>query len=597
MESILAQAVTSGHLREIDRQAALFLVRRAEGKQSELLLAAALVSQAVGEGHICLPLEQVAGREVFGPEVPCRGPGLEDWREELLSSGLVGQDRDGYPLILDSANRLYFAKLYHAEQLIAKDLLRRSQGILPIDAREMSGCIVRLFPDSSTEDRQRLAVAMAAMKRFVVISGGPGTGKTYTVAMILALHQMLENGKLRVELVAPTGKAAIRMQESIGAARKTMGLELAEQVPTEAKTLHRLLGYNPGTGLYRYHEANKLHLDLLVIDEASMIDVELMAALLRALPAETKLIMLGDKNQLTSVEAGSLFGDICSRDKPRWSEKFCENIREVNGWAPSPGEEETFGDSIIFLKKSYRFQDDLGIAKLARLVNAGAKEQLSILSEVSFEGIEFCDPGEKDGQQWLEAKLLDGFEQCFACDGPGEALRALNKFRVLCSVRESSLGVTGINQLAETLLQHHGFINGVEQWYRGRPLIIRKNHYGLHLFNGDTGVVWPDREGKLWAWFDSGAEVLHQVPLSRLPGHDTAYAITVHQSQGSEFAEILFVLPSAESRVVSRELIYTGITRAREKLLLYADSNLLAKGVEQQVIRHSGLPEKLWRKN
>ena len=595
MSSVLDKAVSAGHLREIDRQGALFLHRLAAEKYPELLLAGALVSQAVGEGHICLPLETIAGTEVFSSDIPCRAPDLENWKKQLLASGITGVDNTDYPLVLDAANRLYFARHYIAEQLIAEDLTRRSQGMLPIDAKNASCILARLFHARSNEDWQSVAVGVAALKRFVVISGGPGTGKTYTVARILALHQKLAAGKLRIELVAPTGKAAVRLQESISLARKSMDDDLADLVPTEAKTLHRLLGFHPGTGMFRYNGENQLHSDLLVIDEASMIDVEMMAALVKALPERARLIMLGDRDQLTSVEAGSLFGDICSGREPVWSADLCDRVRELAGWSPPPGsEEESFGDSVVLLKKSYRFQQDMGIARLASVVNAGKIDQLSGVTGEKFSDLRFCDPGHHNGQQWLEKHLLAGLKPCFASHSPEEALSALSRFRVLCSIRDSDYGVTGINRLAEKLLRKNGFISDGDQWYRGRPVIIRSNSYGLQLFNGDTGVVWPDSDGKLWAWFEGDGKKPRQVPLTRLPKHDTAYAITVHQAQGSEFVEVLFLLPAVESRVVSRELIYTAITRAREKLLLFADPQLLGRGIEHQVLRYSGLKEKLW---
>ena len=596
MRVVLEQAVLNGELREIDLHAASFLHTLAGAPSPELLLASALASRAVGEGHICLPLATVAGTQVFSPDIGCLAPERASWRQKLLASGVVGTAGGNEPLIMDTADRLYLARYFRCERMIADDLLRRSRGILPVDRKKASSLIIRLFPASTGEDWQKVAVGVAALKKFVVISGGPGTGKTYTVARILALLQTLAGGALRIGLVAPTGKAAVRLQESIVSARQSLDDDLSAVVPAETETLHRLLGFNPGAGIFRYNRRNKLHLDLLVIDEASMIDVPLMASLIEALPEKTRVIMLGDRDQLTSVEAGSLFGDICSSREPVWSSGLCPEVQHLCGWAPEPGcSRESFADSIVLLRASYRFQEKKGIALLAGIVNSGDSEPLGQLSGQKFDDLELAHPEQDNARQWLDEQLRSGFSPCFAVGEPVEALTAVARFRILCAIREGASGVAAINRLVETTLRRQGLIKGDDQWYRGRPLIIRSNHYGLRLFNGDTGVVWPDHAGKLWAWFLRADGSPHQVPLSRLPEHDTAYAITVHQAQGSEFAEVLFLLPTVDSRVLCRELLYTGITRARDRLVLVGSSALLIKGMERRVVRYSGLGEKLWK--
>lgn len=597
MRDILHQAIQAGHLREIDLHAARFLSGLAADASPELLLAAALASRAVGDGHICLPLAAVAGREVFAPDIPCRAPDLEPWQERLLASGLAGPEGSDEPLILDAAGRLYLARYYRCEQTIADDLLKRSRAAVAIDMDKAASLIARLFPGTAEQDRQKLAVAAAALKQFMVISGGPGTGKTYTVARILALLQAMAGGTLRIGLVAPTGKAAMRLRESIARAKTSMDDELAAIVPAEAQTLHRLLGFNPGSGSFRYNRDNRLHLDLLAVDEASMIDVPLMAALLEALPEKAGLIMLGDRDQLTSVEAGSLFGDICTAGEEGWSAGHCSRVRQLAGWSPeASNDEESFGDSIALLRASYRFGEKKGIAGLAGAVNRGSREELEKILNQTHGDLVLARSGPHAPYPGLDAHLFAGFKCCFTSPGPGEALAALARFRVLCAVREGPGGVAAINRLARKTLRRHGLIEDNEPWYKGRPLIIRSNHYGLRLFNGDTGVVWPDSEGKPRAWFAGPDNSLHRVPLSRLPEHDTAYAVTVHQAQGSEFDEVLFLLPPADSRVLCRELVYTAVTRARERLVVSGDPELLATAMERGVERHSGLGEKLRQK-
>ena len=437
MRTVLEKVVFAGQLREIDLHAAFFLHKLSNKPSPELLLAASLASRAVGDGHICLPLDTVAGKQVFTSDIPCQAPGLESWRQQLLSSGVVGPPGSDEPLVMDKADRLYLARYYRCERMIADDLLSRSQGTIPVDMKVAASLVAKLFPANAKEDWQKVAVAVAALKKFVVISGGPGTGKTYTVARILALLQAMAGGVMRIGLVAPTGKAAMRLQESIVNARKTIDEELAAMVPAETKTLHRLLGFNPGTGSFRYNRENKLHLDLLVIDEASMIDVPLMGALVDALPEKTRVIMLGDRDQLTSVEAGSLFGDICSAKEVGWSSELCTHIEQLVGWAPEPVcSDENFGDSVVLLRTSYRFQEKNGIASLAYAVNSGNSELLKNMYGKEYDDLVLSSPEQDDPYQHLEEHLLSGFKRCFASHDPAEALTAFTRFRVLCAIRE-----------------------------------------------------------------------------------------------------------------------------------------------------------------
>jgi exodeoxyribonuclease V alpha subunit len=595
MLPLLKSAVAGGQLRAIDLHAALFLEEVAGKASPLLLLAAALASQAVGDGHICLPLATVAGQAVFAPPSTVTAPVLKEWRAQLLASGVVGIPGGPEPLILDNRDRLYLARYHAQECLIATDLERRSRGVLPVDEVRAAALLARLFPGSSGTDSQKLAAAVAAVKQFAVISGGPGTGKTHTVARILALLQALAGGRLRIGLAAPTGRAAARLQESIARARQEMDIELAAQVPEQASTLHRLLGLRPESGRFRHNRDNPLHLDLLIIDEASMVDVPLMAALVEALPPSARLIMLGDRDQLTSVEAGSLFGDICGSGEPSWSGPLRSRVSRLTGGAvPGRGGDESMGDCIIMLRTGYRFGAEGGIGALARVVNGGDQAGLAAFAEQDHDDLAVVRPEPEQFRSWLAARLLAGFAPCFAATDPAAALAAFGRFRVLCALREGPAGVAGVNGLAEQVFRGQGLLAGSGPWYRGRPLMIRKNHYGLQLFNGDTGIVWPDEEGRLQAWFQRPEGGLWPVALSMLPAHDTAYAATVHQAQGSEFAEVLFLLPLQDNRILSRELVYTGLTRARRKLTLADPASLLAGAVRRRAVRYSGLTARLW---
>lgn len=597
MRTFLESAVASGRLRAIDLHGALFLEELAEKKSPALLLAAALASQAVGDGHICLPLATVASQAVFPPDSTVTASPLPEWRAQLLASGVVGIPGGQEPLILDDQDRLYLARYHAHESLIAEDLRRRSRGLLPVEEARAAEIMARLFPASSDADSQKLVAAVAAVKQFAVISGGPGTGKTYTVARILALLQALAGGRLRIGLAAPTGRAAARLQEAIGRARQEMDSDLAAPVPAQAGTLHRLLGLMPETGRFRHNRQNPLHLDLLIVDEASMVDVPLMAALVEALPPRARLIMLGDRDQLTSVEAGSLFGDICGSGEPPWSDALSSQVSRLTGITlPGGRESESMGDAISMLRTGYRFGEEGGIGALARVVNAGDQAGLAALMEQSHGDLAVVRPEPELFRSWLAARLLAGFAPCFAAPGPAEALAAFNRFRVLCALREGPAGVAGVNGLAEQVFRSHGLFSGSGPWYRGRPLLIRRNHYSLQLFNGDTGIVWPDGEGRLQAWFTRPEGGVWPVALSMLPAHDTAYAVTVHQAQGSEFVEVLFLLPLQDSRILSRELVYTGLTRAQHKLTLADPASLLVGAICRRAVRYSGLTERLWGK-
>lgn len=595
MRTQLERAVAAGCLRSIDLYAGLFAEKLCGGSCPGLLLAATLASRAVGEGHICLPLDGVAGRVVFEEEPSCIAPDLDEWRKQLLVSGAVAESWQTAPLVLDPENRLYLARYYFFENRIAEDLLLRCSDMLGVDEKRTASLLDRLFPGQDRLDWQKVAAAASVVKKFVVISGGPGTGKTFTVARVLALLQALANGRLRIGLAAPTGRAAVRLHESITRARKTLDPDLAALVPDETQTLHRLLGMKPNSGRFRHNRENPLHLDLLVIDESSMIDVPLMAALVDAVPAAARLIMLGDRDQLTSVEAGSLFGDICGAREYGWSRLFRHQVERLAGRVPeSAGDRRPIADSLVQLRASYRFGEKSGIGQLAAIINSGDRERLAGVLRKKHDDLVYEEPGPEGLAAWLASRIRLGFQNTFAARGPAEAMTVMSRFRILCAVREGPAGVTGVNQLAEAVLRQHGYIRGNDVWYRGRPVMIRRNHYGLQLFNGDTGIIWPDGEGQVWAWFYRPDGSLCPVAPSRLPEHETAYATTVHKAQGSEFDEILFILPPEDNRILTRELVYTAITRARRKLILCGDFGLLAESIARRVVRYSGLTDRLW---
>ena len=615
MRAILQKACEQGEIRQLDLHIGLFLeklaVKQEKAKNSdgkykkefpELLLAGTLTAAAVGNGHVCQPLDQVKDLPLqIDPDLI---PAPKQWQQSLMNTGIVGRPGTTTPLILDNRNRLYLYRFYRYEEQIAADLLQRAADIMPVDYQLAGKILDKLFPvqkgDAHQINYQQIAAALALLKRLLIISGGPGTGKTHTVARILALIQALnsdENNKpLRIGMAAPTGKAAARLEESIRKAKQSIPAGLAQHIPEQAQTLHRLLGYRPGEDDFRYNRSNPLHLDLLILDEASMIDVVMMTGLIHALSAKTRLILLGDRNQLASVEAGSLFGDLCGTGEQKWSAEICNNIQLLTGEKdlPQATSPSTMADSVVMLQTSYRFQGDSGIGSMASAVNSGSMSLVEQVVQQDFSDLQVEYVVGSNREKWLRKQILQGFRDMVAAPSLDKAFTAMEKFRFLCAVRKGPAGVEGINILAEQVLRKAGLIALTTEWYQGKPIIIRRNNYDMQLFNGDTGILWKDQDGQLRAWFRRADNSLYPVTPARLPDHDTAYGITIHKAQGSEFDKVLLLLPEEESRVLSRELIYTGITRARSKLILCCDCEILTKAVGRQTMRYSGLAEKMW---
>ncbi|RWX51720.1 DNA helicase/exodeoxyribonuclease V, alpha subunit [Candidatus Electrothrix marina] len=633
MHKQLQQACDQGEIRLLDLHLGLFLEKQAvsgdkqntesTGSRSEyptLLLAATLASAAVGNGHVCYPLGEVPEQPSLAEMVEENCPGPEQWREELLATSVVGQPGEVSPLILDEKNRLYLHRFSCYEEFIATALRRRAATALDLDHQVASQLLARLFPRTEKnsaidcqnyQDYQQLAAALALLKPLVIISGGPGTGKTHTVARILAAIQALharqqdeQRGQrkklLRIALAAPTGKAAARLEESIRKAKLSLPEDLRHDIPEQAQTLHRLLGSRPGAAAFRFNRENPLYLDLLVLDEASMIDVEMMVGILEALPEKTRIILLGDRNQLASVEAGSLFVDLCGNDEPAWSPQLCAALEQLTGTSGLPssssGEasDPVLADSLVLLRTSYRFQDNSGIGSFAAAVKSGSVEQVNRAMADDFADVEMVQYTGSKRKQWLENRIRKGFQPMLTASSPEQAFAAMEVFRFLCALRRGPDGVEGINTLVTQVLRRAGLISPQNtEWYQGRPIIILRNQYEMELFNGDTGILWQDEKGRLRAWFRRPDNSLSSISPARLPEHQSAYAITVHKAQGSEFDQVLLLLPEEDSRVLSQELLYTGISRARSRLILCASSERVTTAVRRKTQRFSGLAEKL----
>ncbi len=513
-----------------------------------------------------------------------------------------------------------------------------------------------LFPPSAaTEvDWQKIAAAMALRNGLTVISGGPGTGKTTTVVNLLACL-ITQDPHSRIALAAPTGKAAARMTEAIRQRAEHLPAALREKLPSESFTIHRLLGANPALGKFTYHAGNPLPYDALIVDEASMLDLALATRLLEAVPASARIILLGDKDQLSAVESGAVFAELCA--DPTLSEACRRDVAALCGYAPeriappAPVQPSALRDAAVWLTKNYRFGADSGIGRLATYINEGRAEEAiawlrgasSSASSLPSSSAVSLAKGRKKGKggeqedaslplfpelvearptapdadtsvRWLEpgpdsaspiAAVIAGYAPYFTAvlADPRDVdaiTRAFGAFRALCAVRQGPTGVTAVNdQLtrhARTALVSATEGQGADTrspWYVGRPVMVLRNDYVHKLFNGDIGIALPDANGELAVFFPDGENGYRAVPTVRMPEHETAFAMTVHKAQGSEFDAVLVMLPQQHSRVGTRELLYTGVTRAKTRVSIFTNSEVLASAVESQTERHSGLLARL----
>lgn len=602
MQNLLLEAVAQKALRPLDVQFALTVARDDE---PAVMLVAALLSRDAGEGHVCLPLSRLSIAE-FNRLYPQLLPLLEeagvpdDWRAMLLASPAVSAGDEPTPMVL-TGERLYLNRMWCNELTVARFFCEANQP-LPVNEDEIKRSLDDLFPATDDINWQKIAAAVALTRRISVISGGPGTGKTTTVARLLAALVQTANGdKCRIRLAAPTGKAAARLTESLGAALRQLPLsdEQKKRLPDEASTLHRLLGAQPGSQRLRYHAGNPLHLDVLVVDEASMIDLPMMSRLIDALPPHGRVIFLGDRDQLASVEAGAVLGDICAWVNAGYSPQRAEELSRLTGMQVPCGEQqgaEALRDSLCLLQTSYRFGSDSGIGQLAAAVNRGDKPAMRAVFSQGFTDIGKSTLQTGDDYQTMIDDALAGYARYLQLvrDGapPEDVLAAFSEFQLLCALRDGPFGVGGLNERLEQRLAQKRWLvrHAHSRWYEGRPVMIARNDSALGLYNGDIGVALDRGQGTR-VWFPLPDGTIKSVQPSRLPDHDTAWAMTVHKSQGSEFDHAALILPGQIVPVVTRELVYTAITRARRRLSLYADDRILAQAIATRTERRSGLSD------
>ena len=623
--------IASGFFGEIDIHFAKFILKLSGNTDPEVFVAAALVSRATGMGDICLDLSVVCEEGMIENRdshlsFPC--PSLVSWSSKLESSPAVGRPGDRKPLVLDPQNRLYLYRYWEYEQNLAEAVKSRATAAFEdLDPGQLKPALDRLFPqeDQDAIDWQTVAAFSAAFNRFCVITGGPGTGKTFTIARILALIlELSEGAALNIQLAAPTGKAAARLKEAINASRMDLNCSGAVKaaIPNDVATIHRMLKTIPGSPYFRHNAENPLKADVVLVDEASMVDLALMSKLVQAVPPAARLILVGDRDQLASVEAGSVLGDICDRKTIHgFSKAFSTAFAECTGadlgeFSTPSSVEKGLQDSIVILKKSYRFPETSGIGGLSQAVRngtaAGALKFLedkddrivgtvgTVGSTGTIEWIEYENSQALYGL--LSRKIVEGYSPYLKLQDPLEALEALNRFKILCAVKEGPFGVNTINRLTEQVLSQKRLIqpsSTIENpWYHGRPVLITANDYRLGLFNGDIGIMMSstgEQGGQLETCFQATSDTVRCVSPFRLSAYESAYAMTVHKSQGSEFDEIVLILPDKDNPILTRELIYTGLTRARKKIVVCAKKTIISHAIKRRIERTSGLREALWR--
>ncbi|WP_278497570.1 exodeoxyribonuclease V subunit alpha [Pantoea vagans] len=606
MLSLLLQAVEKRLLRPLDIQFARLV---ATESQPALLLAAACISAEAGEGHVCLPLSNLCEDSLFAGRQPALAQAIwqaagkpDDWPSLLADWSAVSNGSRVTPLVL-SNQRLYLHRLWHSEGRVA-DFFAAQDVKTAFDMRAAGDVLNSLFGDQP-ENWQKIAAAVALTRKTAVISGGPGTGKTTTVAKLLAALIRLNPGALRIQLAAPTGKAAARLTESLGRALQDLAVsdEERRRFPAEATTLHRLLGAQPDTQRLRYHAGNPLHLDVLVVDEASMVDLSMMAKLIAALPAHARVVFLGDRDQLASVEAGAVLGDICRCTESGYSLARAEQLALLTGCTlqgSDDGQAPVVRDSICLLQKSYRFDASSGIGQLAKAINLGDAEQVRAVFAAAHDDVSYQTLNSAEAYQVMLDEVAQGYQPFLQLirqqSPPSEVIAAFGRYQLLCALRDGPFGVQGLNQRIEQRLMQLQRIRrpGIgSRWYAGRPVMITRNDSALGLFNGDIGITLRDEEGNLKVFFPLPDGSIKAIQPSRLPSHETAWVMTVHKSQGSEFDHTALVMPTQFLPVLTRELVYTAITRARKQLTIYSEPGVFQRAVQLQTQRRSGLVERL----
>ena len=619
---LLATFNQAGVISSADVHVARRLAAFASEDDERVALAVAFAVRGPRLGHVYVDIATIAATATVETEAPADltslpWPEVPAWLDALQASPLVaGRGADvaqARPLRLEGT-RLYLDRYWREELRIAFDL--RTLAAAPaagVDTEALAAGIARLFPGAQDDDRQPLAAASAVLRRFSVIAGGPGTGKTTTIARVIALllDQAAATGAPSplIAVSAPTGKAAARMQESIHA--QAAGLDIAPGVreallELSAVTLHRLLGWRPdSTGRFRHHRGNRLPHDVVIVDETSMVSLSLMSRLVEAIRPGARLVLVGDPRQLTSIEAGAVLGDIVgpARDALTMTPSAHGALRQATGQtfavtaAPAG---QAIGDGIVVLDQVHRFGGT--IAELAVAVAAGdADKAITLLAsgadDVTWLAADVATATPADVALVRTQAVAAARAVIDAAHGGDAtaALAALGAFRVLCAHRRGPYGAAHwMTRITRWLAADLPGRSLSAQWYVGRPLLVTQNDYSLKLYNGDTGVVVAAQHGRIAAAFDRRGGIVELSP-TRLDAVDTVYAMTIHKSQGSQFRTAAVLLPGPDSPILTRELLYTAVTRASDHLIVAGTEAAIRQAIGRPAARASGLGERLWQ--
>ncbi|WLI91559.1 exodeoxyribonuclease V subunit alpha [Massilia sp. R2A-15] len=615
----------AGELRRLSGAFARFIGSVGDAP-APLMLACVLLSELEGRGHSCLMLGELAAdpcalmgwsEEQWQALAAAAGPlpkTARAWAQLLAGASQVwhaGEFSYDEPLVLDG-DRLYLRRYWRDEMTVANTIGARAREVREVNGARVREWLDKLFASHREADKpdwQKLACAIAVRGSVAIITGGPGTGKTYTVARLLALlfATAPDAAGQRIALAAPTGKAAARLKQSIDKALNELagkvGGDLALKDLTArmgaARTLHSLLGARPDTRAFAHHRGNPLDVDVLIVDEASMVHLEMMAALLDALPPGARLVLLGDKDQLASVEAGAVLGDLChDAQAGGYDGATLAYARAASGETIPPaflGGAGALAQQTVMLRHSRRFGGPIG--QLALAVNAGDVGRAEAVLRGGAEGVRWIEHAQ---QAHVLQLAIDGYRpylETIRGGDPKAVLQSFEAFRILCAVREGEWGVAGLNEAIEQKLEAARLIRRRGEWYVGRPVMVTRNDYGTKVFNGDIGLTLADpaRPDSLRVYFLEGDEV-RSVLATRLRHVETAYAMTVHKSQGSEFRHTVLVLPKSGGGMLARELVYTGITRASQEFTLVSPASaVLAEAIGRKTQRASGLRTMLER--
>lgn len=602
----------------------------APAEAAERLEQAALaISLASSAGSVCIHLSDLHVDQTIDQQA---------LRQALLASNMLSLSNDAsQALVIDEEDRLYLHRYFDYERRLAKRLLQPYRGIQQAIHQPFKTFFEKLFHPNKIvlqgrTDWQQLAVALAVNRGFTLISGGPGTGKTSSILNLIRCAKYIDRD-CRVVLAAPTGKAASRMLEALVKAAQGIGSDLEIELPKEAFTVHRLLGAARQGDRFHYDREHLLPLDLLIVDEASMLDLALTVHLIEATPSTARIVFLGDKDQLAAVEAGAVFAELSAN--PSLSETCLKVLEQITGIDPrslygahqqvqaqpsddaleaqqhDQGSAKGLGDAVIWLRENFRFNQATALGELIDLVNSGQAEAvIARLRQGRFAQIDWLEDENPELSEATKQSLLAPFEDYVKQlrDNHQDLLSLfdqLGRYKILCAIRDGPRGVERINQLVSEMI--HGRYNSTlpsisrwfvrqaatQGWYPGQCIMVLRNDYVLGRFNGDIGIVMPHAQQQALVYFSDGLRLEKAIGLSRLPDHETAFALTVHKAQGSEFDRVAIVLPSQASPVVNKALLYTAISRARASVSIIASEDVLRKAITTPSKRHSGIRSRI----